>query len=374
MNVVFLSNYFSHHQKALSDALALRCRYHFVATAQMTRERLDMGWGGAAEPEYVCRYDAAPEQAEEILAQADVVIAGSAPEPLVRRCIDRGQLVFRYHERPLKNGSEPLKYLPRLVKWHWRNPAGKKIFLLCASGFAAGDYARFGLFRGKAYRWGYFPEKKEYEDVSRLLDSKTPASILWVGRFLELKHPEAAIHLAAGLKAQGIPFTLQMIGSGPMEQEIRERITQEQLGDCVHLLGTMPPEAVRRHMEEARIFLFNSDRREGWGAVVNEAMNSGCGVVVSDEVGSVPYLIRDGENGLVYRCGEETQLTEQVMRLLTDPDYCRELGLAAYGTIRSLWNADVAAARLLILAEHILSGEASPDLYPEGPCGKDSAG
>ena len=34
-------------------------------------------------------------------------------------------------------------------------------------------------------------------------------------------------------------------------------------------------------MEKADIFLFTSDRREGWGAVANEAMNSACALVVS---------------------------------------------------------------------------------------------
>ena len=362
MNVVFVSNYFSHHQKAVSDALALRCRYCFVATAEMTRERLEMGWGGETEPDYVCRYDAAPERAEALLAQADVIIAGSAPEELIQPCIDRGQLIFRYHERPLKNGPEPLKYLPRLVKWHRRNPAGKKIYLLCASGFAAGDYARFGLFRGKAYRWGYFPEQKEYVDFDRLLDAK------------KLKHPEKAIALAARLKDRGIPFTLRIIGTGPMERELRAEIARRQLEDCVCLLGAMAPEAVRGHMEKAQIFLLTSDRGEGWGAVVNEAMNSGCGMVVSSEVGSVPYLLRHGENGLVYPDGQEDKLTEQVKQLLTDPGYCRKLGLAAYETIRWLWNADVAAERLLALAEGILRGEKAPELYREGPCSKDNTG
>ena len=374
MNVVFVSNYFSHHQKAVSDALALRCRYCFVATAEMTRERLEMGWGGETEPDYVCRYDAAPERAEALLAQADVIIAGSAPEELIQPCIDRGQLIFRYHERPLKNGPEPLKYLPRLVKWHRRNPAGKKIYLLCASGFAAGDYARFGLFRGKAYRWGYFPEQKEYVDFDRLLDAKEPASILWAGRLLKLKHPEKAIALAARLKDRGIPFTLRIIGTGPMERELRAEIARRQLEDCVCLLGAMAPEAVRGHMEKAQIFLLTSDRGEGWGAVVNEAMNSGCGMVVSSEVGSVPYLLRHGENGLVYPDGQEDKLTEQVKQLLTDPGYCRKLGLAAYETIRWLWNADVAAERLLALAEGILRGEKAPELYREGPCSKDNTG
>ena len=77
-------------------------------------------------------------------------------------------------------------------------------------------------------------------------------------------------------------------------------IREKKLEDCVHMLGAMSPDEVRKHMEQANIFLFTSDRNEGWGAVLNEAMNSGCAVVASHAIGSVPYLIKNGNNGYIY--------------------------------------------------------------------------
>ena len=44
-----------------------------------------------------------------------------------------------------------------------------------------------------------------------------------------------------------------------------------------------------------------SGRKEGWGAVVNEAMSSGCAVVADAEAGSVPYLIENSKDGFIYR-------------------------------------------------------------------------
>lgn len=368
MNIVFVSNYFSHHQKPLSDVLAERASYAFIATAPMTEERRAMGWGGETEPEYVYHYDREPERAEQLLRQADAVIAGSAPERLIRSCIRRNQLVLRYSERPLKNGSEWGKYLPRLVKWHLRNPAGKPIYLLCASAYAAADYARFGLFRGRAFRWGYFPETKVYEDLERLFRQKKKGSILWAGRFLDWKHPEDAVRIAARLKAEGLAFELNLIGRGEMEEQLRRMIEAEKLQDCVHLLGSMSPEEVRRHMEQAEIFLFTSDRKEGWGAVVNEAMNSGCAVVASDGAGSVPYLIRDGENGFVYPSGDIKMLFLRVRQLLKNPYQRNSQGLQAYQTILQHWNAECAAERLVCLVEQLCRKEKANGLYDEGPC------
>lgn len=371
MNVVFLSNYFSHHQKYLSDALAKRCGYTFVATAEMAKDRQAMGWAVDSEPEYICSYSKEPDRVRAAIERADVVIAGSTPQHLTRECIRRGKLVFRYSERPLKDGLEPMKYLPRLFRWHFWNPPGKPIYLLCASAYAAGDYARFGLFRNRAFRWGYFPEVKHYDDYQAVLASKKKASILWAGRFLELKHPEDAIRVAAKLKAMGMDFEMNFIGSGPVEPMMRSMISREGLEDRVHLLGNMSPGEVREYMEKAEVFLFTSDRREGWGAVLNEAMNSGCAVVTSDAAGAAPYLIDHGKNGLIYPSGDWEALFENVKGLLTHGEMSGEMGSRAYDTVVRLWNAETAAERFVELARRILEGEKSPDLYQDGPCSKE---
>lgn len=63
---------------------------------------------------------------------------------------------------------------PRMIKWHRWNPSNKPVYLLCASAYAAGDYAKMGLFRGKSYKWGYFPAALPY-DTGTLLPQKSRA-------------------------------------------------------------------------------------------------------------------------------------------------------------------------------------------------------
>ena len=97
--------------------------------------------------------------------------------------------------------------------------------MLCASAYTAGDFALVGAYKNKAYKWGYFPETKTY-DIDKLLEMKRSAimEILWVGRFLGLKHPEAAIEVARRLRNDNINFKLRMIGAGEKEQGIRQLI------------------------------------------------------------------------------------------------------------------------------------------------------
>ena len=375
MKVVFVSNFFNHHQKPFCDAMYARLRgdYAFIETVSMNSERKALGWGEELVPMYVKRIYQSEEESKEcelLIMEADVVISGSAPEHLLHRRIKHGKLLLRYSERPLKRGLEPLKYLPRLVKWHLKNPFWKPIYTLCASAYTAGDYARFGLFKGKAYKWGYFPETKHYTNIEDMLTAKKPASILWVARFLDLKHPEIPVQVAQRLKKEGYAFTVNLIGIGKLQQSIQQMIAENDLADRVHMLGAMKPEQVRKYMEQSEIFLFTSDRHEGWGAVLNESMNSGCATVASDAIGSVPFLLKNKENGLIYNDGDFEDVYTKVKFLLDNPDTAREYGRQAYYTITDLWNAENAADRLLRFSESLLCGEKHPKLFLDGPCSR----
>lgn len=334
----------------------------------MDTGRKTLGWTDEMVPNYCCSTE--NPVGDKRVKEADVLIAGSFSEKLLRSSIQGRKLVFRYAERPLKHGLQPLKYVPRLLKWHYRNPPGKPIYMLCASAFTAGDYRKFGLFRDRCYKWGYFPETRLYPDLGKLFANKSTLTIVWCGRFLDWKHPDDALEVARHLKADGVRFALKLIGTGPLEDALRQRVQADELQDCVELLGAMSPEKVRDAMEQAGIFLFTSDRKEGWGAVLNEAMNSGCAVAASDAVGSVPYLVKDGKNGLVYHSGDVNELYEKVKWLLEHPEQQRLLGEAAYRTIADLWNAEVAAKRFMQLSQAILDGDPSPSLFEEGPCSR----
>ena len=196
-------------------------------------------------------------------------------------------------------------------------------------------------------------------DTETLLPQKEPGSIFWAGRLLDLKHPDDAIRLAARLRDAGYSFSLRIAGSGTLEPKLRGMIAQYALESQVCLLGSLSPEQVRREMERSAIFLFTSDRHEGWGAVLNEAMNSGCAVVASDAAGSTPYLVGNGN-----------ELYENVVRLLEQPSTREAMGKHAYETITNTWNAQEAARRLVDLIRAISEGVPSPELYLEGPCSR----
>jgi len=375
MKLVFLTNYFNHHQRALSDAFAahLGSNYVLIETTRMPEMRLQLGYSVQTYPDYVIPY--AVYQADRPLCRsliddADVVIIGSAPDTLISDRIRGGGVLFRYAERPLKHGDTWWKYPVRLISWRRYHPQKRHIYLLAAGAYTAGDYARYGLYRGRCYRFGYFPPTERYDDIDALIARKEPMSLLWVGRFLDWKHPEAAIEVARRLKNDGYRFVLNMIGCGETEERIRQRISACGLEREVHLCGSMPPDGVRRYMERSEIVMCTSDRQEGWGSVINEAMNSACAVVVSHAVGAAPDLIQMRDNGMIYRSGHTDELYSHVKWLIDHPQQRMSMAKHAYETVIGMWNADIAAERFLTLAGAILRGEACPDRFSDGVCSK----
>ena len=122
-------------------------------------------------------------------------------------------------------------------------------------------------------------------------------------------------------------------------------------------------------MKKTDIFLFTSDRNEGWGAVLNESMSNACAVVANREIGSVPYLVEDGKNGLVYERKDKNSRYNCVKKLIVNKSLRETLGKNAYDTIKNVWNAEVAADRLLTLIDSINNSTTVP--YTTGPCSKD---
>lgn len=369
MEIVFVSNLLNHHQLSFCQSLRARCdSFFFIATDPSDEGH---GYQSRVESDFVIRWFDAAERtlAEEKIKNADAVLFGACPNALIALRMNENKLSFLFSERFFKKGVWR-RWIPRTrkaVRQRIADYRDRNIHVLCASAYLPYDLSFFRFPKEKIYQWGYFPAPKSYDDIDSLMAAKQPASILWVARMIDCKHPEAAVQAAKRLKAEGYRFTLDMIGDGSMYASVKQMIEDNDLSDCVRLLGSLKPEEVRRHMEQSEIFLFTSDRREGWGAVLNESMNSGCAVVASHAIGSVPFLLKDRENGLVYQSGDADGLYRNVKHLLDHPDERAAYGKRAYQTVAGLWNAEVAAERFAQLASAILANGAS-DLFADGPC------
>lgn len=371
MKIVMVSNFLNHHQLPLCSAFLRRgVEFSFIATMGLAEQRAKMGYADLNHScSFVVNAYESPREMERALSlcsACDIMILGGRL-PAFRRRAKPGCVVFVYSERLFKASAlsrvNILRYCKYFPAWFYSRGA----YLLCSGAYAARDYGLLGQYRNRAYKWGYFPEVKP-QDAEAILAAKEPASIIWVGRFLSWKHPEIAVDMAERLKRDGIPFSLSMIGDGEMRKELEARVESKGLTSFVRFPGFIPPEEVRRRMERSVVHLFTSDRGEGWGAVLNESMNSCCIVIANNEIGSVPYLIQDGVNGFLYDGRDEDGLYRRLAAILKDPGSCRSAALAANETMQNVWNAETAAVRLIELASALSRGEDTP--FETGPCSR----
>lgn len=333
-----------------------------------------MGWQESDRPAYVYCYYEEEDWCRQLIMDCEVVLFGGCDdESYIVERLHAGKPIIRISERLYKTGQWKAISPRGLLKKYqdhtkYRNAP---VYLLCAGGYVASDFHIVRAYPGKMFCWGYFPETRQY-DVDKLLagkgrtidlpgvqengsgDTRIPR-LLWAARLIDWKHPELPLKTARFLKQKGYKFRLDIIGGGAMEQDVQTLLADYQLEDCVHLLGYKTPKEVRMYMEGADIYLLTSDRQEGWGAVANEAMNSGCAVVANHMIGAVPYLIRDGYNGLIYTDGKEEELFASVEKLVQDEALCRRLGRHAYETITQTWNAENAAHSLIDLIGELTS-------------------
>ncbi|MBQ8892258.1 MAG: glycosyltransferase [Bacilli bacterium] len=368
MKITFISNYLNHHQLYFCNEMykKLGNDFVFIATNTMSNERRKLGYEDMNDKyDFVVKSYENKKLAYELSVNSDIVIIGSAPQKYIRERLKKGKITIRYSERIFKSNKKFIRCLPSLIKFklYERN----NTYLLCASAYSASDFNKLGLYKNKCYKWGYFPEVKEYSDIENRIKTKDDNSILWAARFIEWKHPEVVVQIAKKLKEDNYNFNIKMIGIGPLENKIKEMIKDNNLEDYIELLGSMSPNKVRKYMEKSKIFLFTSDKNEGWGAVLNESMNSACAVIANDKIGSAPFLIENNKNGLIYEDGNIDDLYKKVKTLLDNNELSTKLGLEAYKSMIDVWNPKTAADRIIELSKFLLENKKF-EKYTEGPC------
>jgi len=374
MKITFYSNFLNHHQTPFCAELysLLGDDFTFVSTEKIPVEFLQGGYEDCTDYEYNLNAyidDKNSQKAKQLGVESDVVIIGAAPLTYIEDRLKQNKLTFRIAERFLKKGGQYL-FHPRVLKSLLLNHTQfrrKNMYMLCASAYTANDLDKVFAYPQKKYKWGYFTQVRPL-NIEQVI-SKKPTKrieILWTARFIDWKHPELAIELAYELKNRGYDFHLNMIGTGEKVEFVRQLIKQLEVEEYVSLLGSMPNEEVLDYMTRSNVFIFTSDRNEGWGAVLNEAMGCCCAVVASHLIGSVPYLIEHKKNGLIFKTGDLQSLLVQTESLLKDRALIDQLSANAYQTIVNEWGPKQAAINFMLLAKSKLDGQVIS--IEKGPC------
>ena len=191
---------------------------------------------------------------------------------------------------------------------------------------------------------GIRPEK--FEPSS----STAGTRILTVSRFVEKKGLPYAIEAVSNVVDQFPDLEYHIVGSGEMEDGIRERIDEYDLDDTVKLLGNVSDERLIAEFDEASFFLLpcivaESGDRDGIPVALMESMAMET-PPISTDVSGIPELIDHQQNGMVVEPKNIDELAEAVSTILTDPEKQRQFGEAGREKVKQEFNVEHEAAKL----------------------------
>lgn len=347
MRIVLYTGSISPHQIPFCRALIKRIgasQFRYVYTQPLDAQRVSMGWDVVHEPWILHQ---GTREAQEWLEMTDVVISGIRDFGLFERRAARGLSTFYTSERwfkPIRVGirgwglgfnvtGRVRMLIPRyrrmvkaLVTLAERVPSFR---LLPIGVHARDDFLRMGISEDKLMTWGYFvaPSASSIECKPRTIGPIL--RVLWVGRMIDWKRVDTIIK-AVGC-CRNVELTL--VGNG-IERGRLVRLAQ---GMPVSFVDSLPISRIREQMRQHDVYVLSSDGGEGWGAVVNEALEEGMIVLGTRESGAGATVLRKEYQ---FSAGNVEELKQLLQK-------ARDGQLSPQGI--GVWSAEQGAERFLSL-------------------------
>jgi len=318
MRIVFWQNQMSFHQSAHIRALAdtYGCDVTWVVGEKTTPARAAMGWP-VADPAPV-RVVVAPDErevqqlAEHAPADSVHVFSGIRAYSVVRNglaaCLPTAAALGVLAERGAGHG---LGGLARRARWRlgWVRLRSRISFLLTIGSGACQWYARCGVPPERIFPYGYFMERPAPATSPR--PQQTTVRIAYVGGLVHGKGVDILVSALARLRTRNWRATI--IGEGPLRTTIEGLVRRLGVGSHVAFTGVLPHAGAMAALAQHDLLVLPSRRKDGWGAVVSEALMRGVPAICTDQCGAAD-LLREPWRGEVVRAGSVRSLSDALER------------------------------------------------------------
>ena len=174
----------------------------------------------------------------------------------------------------------------------------------------------------------YCPNKKigiipiPYEEIEFTRVGKTTIGleenkkyIIAIGRIVRRKGFDTLIKAFSLLKDKSIELIL--IGEGPEKKKLIKLSQDLEISDRIHFLGYVPSEEIKmQYLSNSDLFVLSSVH-EGFGIVLQEAMQVGLPIVSTNNGGQIDF-IKKNKNGLLVDVGDYLGMSEKIQNILSD--------------------------------------------------------
>jgi glycosyltransferase involved in cell wall biosynthesis len=150
--------------------------------------------------------------------------------------------------------------------------------------------------------------------------------VLFCAKLQPWKRPHDLLRAFAKANVEG--SYLIFSGDGPLRAALEAEGQALGIGGRLRFIGFVNQSGLPPVYRASDLFVLPSNY-EPFGVVVNEAMLSGCAVIVSDRVGARLDLVRNRENGFVFPVGDIDALAALLQEILPDRERLRQMGISA---------------------------------------------
>jgi colanic acid/amylovoran biosynthesis glycosyltransferase len=185
--------------------------------------------------------------------------------------------------------------------------------------------------------------------------SSTPPLIVAVGRLIAKKGFADLIRACRLLMERGKSFRCEIIGEGPLEEELHQQIAQLDLQGCVGLPCAKPQHEIRARLAAASVFVLPSVADPDGGmdnlpTVIMEAMAAGL-PVISTMIGGIPEMVIQNETGFLVPPGDVAALAGAIERLFDEIGLAQRLGERGFQRAKELFSIEKNVRSLLALID-----------------------
>ncbi|HYF51957.1 MAG TPA: glycosyltransferase family 4 protein [Planctomycetota bacterium] len=173
------------------------------------------------------------------------------------------------------------------------------------------------------------------------LSPETPL-IGFVANFHPDKAPLDFVAAAEKIAAEHKDAQFCMAGHGPLDDEIRARVSQNGLASRFHMLGFRKD--IRSVIASFDLLLLTSVTREASSTVLKQAGAVDVPVIATD-VGGTREIVEDGKTGIVVKPGAVDEISSAAVSLLKDPLRAKQMGSAGREKVLREFTAAAIAER-----------------------------
>ncbi len=137
---------------------------------------------------------------------------------------------------------------------------------------------------------------------------------------------------------RGLEANLKIIGSGPLEKELKDKVEKENITN-VRFLGYRTGDDLKREIKDSIAAIIPSECYENNPRSVLESFAVGR-PVIGARIGGIPELVQDGVTGCTFNTGDASDLREKILSLINSPDNVKSMGRRARKFIEEKFNPE----------------------------------